>query len=320
MKVTVAIATYFSAPYIVETLESIYNQTYENIALIISDDCSTDETINLINAWSTQEKNLKRFVSIEVITVPKNTGVSANCNRCIVAAPSDWMKFLAGDDILLPNCIEDNVKFIKQNPDANVIFSQVRLYQDQFVESNYIKTIPQQFPDNLMNASLTAHDQYQLLLVSDRINYTPSYFFNKQSVLKVGGFDESNRLIEDYPMWLKLTTSGEKFYYFHKETVGYRIHQNATNNIGDAVLFKPSVINSYKIRKKIAHPYLPFEIGKSEQFIYGVSKIFQSLGWNKQHKIYASLYRIACFYLNPFHYIFALKKRLPHNKSNLFYT
>jgi len=146
-----------------------------------------------------------------------------------------------------------------------------------------------------MGATLTAQDQHQLLLVSDRINYTPSYIFNKQCVLKVGGFDESNRLIEDYPMWLKLTASGEKFYYFHKETVGYRIHQNATNNVGDAVLFKPSVFNSYKIRKKIAHPYLPFEIVKSEQFVYGVSKIFQSLGWNKQHKIYAPLYRFACF-------------------------
>ncbi|WP_309640413.1 glycosyltransferase [Flavobacterium sp.] len=320
MTVTVAVATYFSAPYIIETLESIYNQTYQDIAVVISDDCSTDETINLITDWAAQEKNQQRFVRIEVITVPKNTGVSANCNRCVAAAPSDWMKFIAGDDILLSNCIEDNVNFIKQNPQAKVIFSQVRLYQDYFVESNYIKTIPQHFPDNLMHASLTAHDQYQLLLVSDRINNTPSYIFNKQSVLKVGGFDESNRLIEDYPMWLKLTSSGERLYYFHKETVGYRIHQNATNNVGDAVLFKPSVFNSYKIRKQVAHPHLPFEIVKSEQFVYGISKIFQSLGWNKQHKIYTPLYRIACFYLNPFHYIFAFKKRLPNNKTNLFYS
>ena len=319
MTVTVAIATYFSAPYIIETLESIYDQTYQDIALVISDDCSTDDTIKLIKDWSNQEKNQKRFVSIEVITVPQNTGVSANCNRCVAAAPSDWIKFLAGDDILLPNCIEDNVNFVAQNHQAKVIFSQLRLYQNYFEESHYIKTVPQHFPDNLMKLSFTAHDQYQLLLASDRINYTPSYFFNKQVVLKVGGFDESNRLIEDYPMWLKITASGERFYYFHKETVGYRIHQNATNNVGDAVLFKPSVFNAYKIRKKIAHPYLPFEIGKSEQFVYGVSKIFERLGWNRNHKIYASLYRFACFYLNPFHYIFALKKRLPNNKTKLFY-
>ncbi len=319
MNVTVAIATYCSAPYILETLESIYNQTYRDIAVVISDDCSTDDTILLIEGWAAQEKNQQRFLSIEVITVPENTGVSANCNRCVAAAPSDWIKFLAGDDILLPNCIEDNVKFVQQNPNSNIVFSQVRLYQNHFTESHYTKTVPQQFPNNLMNPKWTAFDQYRLLLVSDRINYTPSYFFNKQPVLKVGGFDEANRLIEDYPMWLKLTGSGERLYYFHKETVGYRIHQKATNNTGDDVLFKPSVLNSYFIRKTMCHPFLPIEIVQSERLRHKVSCFFQYVGWNRNTKLYRGLYLFACVYVNPFHYIYSFKKRIPSNRNNFFY-
>lgn len=319
MTVTVAVATYFSAQYVIETLESVYHQTYRDLALVISDDGSTDGTIELIRDWAAAPRNQERFVNIKVITVEKNTGISANSNRCIAAAPSDWIKFLAGDDILLPNCIADNMAFVQENPEAKVIFSQVRLYQDHFTPESYMKTLPLDFPNNLMHPDFTAHDQNRLLLVSDRINYTPSYFFNKQAVLKVGGYDEANRLIEDYPMWLKLTAAGEKLYYHHHETVGYRIHQKAANNVGDAVLFKPSVLNSYQIRKKIAHPFLPFEIGKSEQLVYGISKLFQNLGWNKNKGIYPSLYRMACFYLNPFYYIFALKKRLPQNKTNFFY-
>jgi glycosyltransferase involved in cell wall biosynthesis len=317
--VTIAVAAYNSAAFIEETLDSIYHQSYRNLALVISDDCSKDDTVAVVNKWVAHEKIKARFHSVEVIVVPKNTGVSGNCNRCIAASTSDWIKFIAGDDILLPHCIEDNMNFVAQNPDAKIIFSQVRVYLDTFNESQFSKIIPDCFPDNLMHPSLRANDQYQLLLVSDRINYTPSYFFNKQALAKVGGYDESNRLVEDYPMWLKLTDLGEQLYYFHKETVGYRIHQNATNNKGDNVLFKPSIFNSYKIRKVMAHPHLPFEIVKSEQFVYVVSLIFHSLGWNNKAKIYATLYHIACFYLNPFYYLFSFKKRMPVNKNNPFY-
>ena len=318
--VTVAVATYHSAAYVYETLESIYHQTYQNISLIISDDCSTDDTVKVVEEWVALEKVQKRFKSIQLIKVPKNTGVSANCNRCIAATPSDWLKFIAGDDILLPYCIEDNMVFVSNNPEVNIAFSQVKLYQDTFKETNYIKTTPLDFPNNLMHESLNAKEQYQLLLVSDRINYTPSLFLNKQAILKVGGYDEENKLIEDYPMWLKLTSSGERLYYFHKITVGYRIHSKSTNNSGENVLFKPSTINNYDLRKKYAHPYLSWEIVKSEKVVYLISCYFQKWDWNINKNPYRLIYRMGCFYINPFYYVYSLKKRLPKNKNNLFYS
>jgi glycosyltransferase involved in cell wall biosynthesis len=318
-KVTVAVTTYNSADYVIETLRSVFNQTYREIALVISDDCSADATVDFVQEWISDDKVKNRFLTIELITVPKNTGVSANCNRCIAASKSDWVKFIAGDDILLPNCIEDNMAFAAENPKAHIIFSQVKVYQDTFEDKNYDHTSPELFPDNLMHQGLSPLDQYRLLLVQDRIHYTPSYFFNKIALLKVGGYDETNRLVEDYPMWLKLTKSGERLYYFHKPTVGYRIHSKAANNVGNDVLFKPSVFNSYKIRKTSAHPYLPWEIAKSEQFVYWVSRFFQRMGWNKNTKLFGGLYRLSNFYLNPFHYMYAIRKRMPSNKQNPFY-
>jgi glycosyltransferase involved in cell wall biosynthesis len=318
--VTIIVATYNSASFLIETLESAYNQTYLNLSLIISDDCSKDETVDIANKWITQERVKSRFHSIEIITVPKNTGVSANCNRSIAACESDFFKFIAGDDILLPNCIEDNMNFVCENPDAKIIFSQIKLYQDYFLEENYIKTTPADFPVNIMNVSFTASKQYQLLLVSDRIHYTPSFFCNKHALLAVGGYDESNKLVEDYPMWLKLTKAGERLYYFHKITVGYRIHAKATNNVGSEVLFKPSVFNSFAIRKQVVHPYLPWEIVASEYHTYLVSKFFSQMKWNKKTKLFTRLYLVSCVYLNPFLYVYAMKKRLPMNKHNTFYS
>ena len=308
--VTVAVATFFSADFVLETLESIYHQTYQDISLIISDDCSTDDTVAVVNKWVALERVKNRFDSIQVLTVPKNTGVSANCNRCIAASTSDWVKFIAADDILLPNCIADNITFVTDNPNANVVFSQVKMYQDTFEEKNYLETTPLDYPNNLMHESLSAKGQYQLLLVSDRIHYTPSLFLNKQAILKVGGYDESCRLVEDYPMWLKLTGSGERLYYFHKITIGYRIHSKAANNVGEKALFKPSAINGYLVRKKYAHPYLPKLLVLQENWAYHVTVCFKKIGIIKKTKLNFMLYKFMIFYANPFFYCNALYRKL----------
>lgn len=310
MLVTVTATTYNASQYIIETLESIYNQTYTNIELIISDDYSVDNTIMVVEEWLLLERVKKRFVSTRILKVPSNTGVSANCNRCFASASSDWVKLISGDDILLPNCIEDNMDFVIKSQKAQIVFSQVKLYQDDFREQNYIKTIPLDYPDNLMAASLSAKEQYNLLLLSDRIYYTPSVFMNKQAILKVGGYDESDRLVEDYPMWLKLTKAGEQLYYYHKETVGYRIHSNATNNSGQNVLFKPSVINGYPIRKKYAHPHLPWLVVKTERHYYWVSLLFKKTGIVKNTTFNKALYKLFTVYTNPFIYLNAIYKKI----------
>lgn len=317
--VSVAVATYNSAAFVEETLESIFNQTYSPIALVVSDDCSKDNTVEIVQNWLAQERVVERFDSIQLVTVPENTGVSANCNRCIAAVPSDYFKFIAGDDIILPDGIQKYMAFAIQNPQARIIFSQIRVYQEHFKPESYVKTTPLDYPYNLMDDKLTAYDQYQLLLLSDRIHYTPSFFLNKHAIIEVGGYDEENKLVEDYPMWLKLTKAGERLYYFHQETVGYRIHSKAANNTGQHVIFKPSVLYSFKIRQRSAHPYLPWEIVASEYQVYYLSKLFDQLGWNQNTPWLSKLYRLGTFYLNPFQYFYALNKRLPQNKNNLFY-
>jgi alpha-1,3-rhamnosyltransferase len=317
--VAIIVATYNSAKYVIETLESAKAQTYSSIELVVSDDCSSDDTVELCRNWIADNKD--RFVYTELITVPANTGVSANCNRCINTAKSEWIKFIAGDDILLPNCIAANMEFVKANPTAKAVFSDVLLYQDDFKEENFLHIIPGNFPMNIMNPNFTAKDQYNLLLISDRITFTPSVFLNRHALLDVGGYDESNKLIEDYPMWLKLTRAGNKLHFFQQATVGYRRHQAAANNLTEYGLFKPLFLKAAAIRKKEVYPYLPWDIVGSEKHIYWISKIFQQLGMNKKGHLNAALYKYGTIYLNPFRYIIYFKKKvLKLGNANIFYS
>lgn len=314
--VTVAVTTYNCEDYVVETLESVFNQEYRDIELLISDDFSIDNTVRTVKDWLSQSRVEKRFSNIRFLTVEKNTGISANCNRCIKAASSDWVKFIAGDDILLPNCLSANMNFVNQNPGAQVIFSSVKIYEHTFEEKNFKGITPVEFPNNLMNPEFDAHDQWEILLESDRVHYTPSYFFNRKALASVGYYDETNKLVEDYPMWLKLTKSGTRLYFCNEVTVGYRKYKFLKEEENIENIFNSSLITGFKTRKKYAHPYLRWFVILEEYWVFGVSNIFQKLNINKKKYFYPLLYRLLTVYANPFLYLNALKRRF--SRSPLF--
>lgn len=305
--VTVIVTSFNSANFLCETLESVKAQTYTDIELIISDDASIDKSVEVAKEWLS--KNASRFKRVQLITVSSNTGVSANCNRGIQAAKSDWIKFIAGDDILLPNCIEDNMAFVARNKNASVIFSQVELYKNHFKKESFLAIIPARYPSNIMNPLFTSQDQFKRLLVSDRINFTPSYFFNKKAILSVGGYDEQNKLIEDYPMWLKLTQAGNRLFFFEKPTVGYRQHSKAMNNTVTPVLVKQSIFKSYSFRKATVHSYLPWDIVWTERLTMFVAFVFDKMHINKDTPLLRALFRLLTVYMNPFKYFSFFKKR-----------
>ena len=313
-----AIATYNSASFIVETLNSVAAQTYPNIELIVSDDCSTDNTVETCRNWLAQHES--RFVRSTIITVPANTGVTPNANRSFRLAQSVWIKLLGGDDILLPHCIEANMRYVSANPGIAAVFSQVLLYRNTFEPASLIRPVPAAFPANLMREEFTAGDQYKLLLLSDRINYTPSVFLHRQTVLDLGGFDESIPMIEDYPLWLKLTSAGHRLRYFHEPTVGYRQHERAMNNMDSRRLFKPNYLKTGLLKEKYVYPNLPWDIAGGERFVFRISAVFQHMGLNRPGALSRVLYRTFTNYLNPYRYVTYIKRRvLGYGKHDLFY-
>ena len=118
--VSVRVVTYNSSKTVEETLDSIYNQTYSNIELIISDDCSKDNTVAICRNWI--ELHKERFVRTEMITVDKNTGVTGNVNRSEEACKGVWVKGIAGDDVLMPNCIQIYMEYVNNHPETVVLF------------------------------------------------------------------------------------------------------------------------------------------------------------------------------------------------------
>ncbi len=218
--VSIIVITYNSAKYILETLESAKAQTYQNIELIVSDDCSTDNTVELSRKWI--EHNKERFIRTESSTVKRNTGIAPNSNRGLFKATGEWVKFIAGDDILLNTCIEKNIMFAIENPTANIIFSGIILFGNDKPFGN--KGLGY-FKNDIFHYNVK--QQFQFLVMKSNCIPAASGFLKRKIIMELGAFDERIRLLEDYPMWIKATKNGYQLYYFDNYTVKYRLHDNS---------------------------------------------------------------------------------------------
>jgi alpha-1,3-rhamnosyltransferase len=231
--VSIIVITYNSAKYVLETLESAKAQTYQNIELIVSDDGSTDNTVEICRKWI--EENKERFVRTELITVPSNTGIPANCNRGFRASHGEWVKLIAGDDILTENFCERIVYYSNLNPKIALYHTKVEVYKNTFMSENKIDYID--FSDHIFNTNKVNSDlQYQILLRFCPI-FAPSTAIKRMVLLEVGGFDEKYTLLEDYPLWIKLTKLKYTFFYINEPLVKYRIHSNSVQRSEKIPLF-----------------------------------------------------------------------------------
>ncbi len=321
--VSIIVATYNSSRFIEETLVSISKQTWNELELIITDDCSEDDTVEVCRNWLGNNDNKERFKHTEIITSEKNTGVSANANRGLRAATGEWIKFLAADDTLKPDSVKDNMEYITSRPEIKVLLSCIEIYRETFEPQNLLKKTPEDAynQNSIVAPDRCADSQYRMLLLDDRIHYSPSMFIHRETIIKVGAFDERFRLLEDYPLWLNLTRNGYKLYFMDKTTVNYRSHAKAINNTGFNFLVNPNYFKQREVKKVYTYPYLPTDVKLNQQFTWYSSQIFRWEFLNKNKTPNRFLYFLLTVFLNPFKYYLWIRKKLNKNlNSNEFYS
>src|SRR5512133_427948 len=158
--ISIIVITYNSSKFVLDTLESAKAQTYENLELIISDDHSTDGTVDICNKWLEDNKN--RFASTALLSVDTNTGIPANLNRAISISRGLWIKYIAGDDLLAENCIADLLFYINTlHEDIQILSSDIIMFSGDLISNGKIKKNPYV---QYFNKECSAQDQYKKLL------------------------------------------------------------------------------------------------------------------------------------------------------------
>jgi alpha-1,3-rhamnosyltransferase len=235
--VSIVIITYRSSEYIVETLNSIKNQTYKNIELIITDDCSPDDTVSICNKWL--DVNSKYFVRTKLITSDINTGIAPNTNRGFRESKGSWIKFLAGDDLLAAQCIEKNINYVKNNQSANVVFSKAQIFTDKKGTKIYKNIVPND--NDLLFFDLSVEQKFHSLLGT---NFLPApTAFIRSEIYKKYPNDEDFPFLEDKPEWLLLLYNGINFSFMNEVTVLYRI-SSSNISVSNEHFFNPTLNRS----------------------------------------------------------------------------
>lgn len=258
--VSVFVVTYNSSVTILDTLDSILNQSYQELELIISDDCSKDNTLSICKDWLSKHKN--RFIHAEIIESLSNTGVSANVNRARQKCNYIWAKGVAGDDILLPNCIQILMEYVSKHSESVAIFSKMIGFGKS--EEEVEEYMQAKF--NYSFFRLATPDQYHYLLFKGNCVPAPTFFFNL-AFLNSNGFwaDERIPLIDDYPLWIKLTHMGVKLDFIDEVLVKYRLSEASISTASHhstlvkksnslvyiLILFKPRFNSSNSLPEKL---------------------------------------------------------------------
>lgn len=220
--VTVGLITYNSADFVEETLNSIYNQDYQNIELIVSDDCSTDNTVDLCRKWLSEHE--LRFTRAKLVTSEKNSGLSGNSNRAFNEAKGEWYKSFDGDDIMAPNAISSYVEFINEHPEAMQVVAKV-------INFNGKTEWTTEKLDNLTKyvCRESATSKTQLSVITKILFFRGTSHFARTELIKsVGAFDERFPMLEDQPLVIRLIGAGYKLYYIDKIMSRYRVRDDST--------------------------------------------------------------------------------------------
>lgn len=215
--VTVIVLSYRSAETIVETLESIKKQTYSNIELIITDDCSPDDSVEVAQNWI--KENKEYLQAAKLVTTEKNTGIPGNINRALKQTNGNYIKLIAADDYMTENAIAEYVAFCEKNPNR-IPIAKVHLFADEKTDFGDV----QRYCDKCYDfAKLSYKEQYRMLLMQNRIVAPSGSFYPTQVIRDCKCYDEHYRWFEDYPMNLKVMHKGYGYGLIDKELVYYRM-------------------------------------------------------------------------------------------------
>ncbi len=215
--VSVIIPAYNLAPYIAETLDSLFAQTYRDFEAILVNDGSTDDTEERIAPYRDRLAYIRQ----------ENKGVMAARNAGLKAAHGRYIALLDGDDVLLPRFLEVLVGMLEADQTLSVAYPNARyfgwpkhdgkLHQDVFPVAEPV--------------------------TFDRVLRRECYIFGllvfrREVIEAVGGYDErlEGQGAEDFELWLRMLRHGCRFKFTREVLALYRWRQDSLSNTGVKIL------------------------------------------------------------------------------------
>lgn len=241
-QVDVLLATYNGEKYVAEQIDSILNQTYKNIHLIISDDCSKDNTPEILKEYEQKDKRITVYIQ------QHNLGVIKNIEFLLKKVTNNLYMLSDQDDVWLPQKIEKSVETLKKE-NADLVFGDLEV-----VDKN-LKTMYPSFGDYML-----LNKKIKKYINSYRVNYLYNcvtgctVLSKKEFIEKILPIPtDSKYLIHDHWIGLILALNG-KLAYMPEKYIKYRQH-------GDNQVGTEKISHGFKKLEQVRNLFINVKLG-----------------------------------------------------------
>jgi len=233
--VSIVCLCYNHERFVEEAIQSVFNQTYKNIQLILVDDFSSDKSVAVI------QKIIEQYSNVDFLPLKKNHGNCAAFNKGLELVKGDFIIDFATDDVMLPNRIENQVNFfLHQNENVGVVFTD-SIYIDEngkmllnhyehLFKKKIIKNIP---TGNVFRDVLTTY------FIS-----SPTMMVRKKVYDELNGYDES-LAYEDFDFWIRASRNFRFQFLNEKTTLVRKLQGSLSTGLyqkGDKQLYSTFLI------------------------------------------------------------------------------
>lgn len=259
-KVSVIMPCFNHARFIVESVNGILAQTHPDLELIIVDDCSLD------NSWDVVRSLTAKDHRIRVIRHERNLGASKSRNDGLRAARGEFIGFCDADDIWEPGKLGRQMSLLDEHPDYDVV------YCDTIIIDENGSPTGQRFSELFPVPQTASGWLFRELVVRNFINMQ-SVLMRKKCVQSVGYFDEGIKWVEDWWYWIRLSRP-HRFLYSKEPLAKYRVHGRSTN----LVQKRSCCVNRFKVFHRILQQYTDLPLSAKREVVYNMGAGLCDLG------------------------------------------
>lgn len=212
--VSVVVLSYNNKSFLQDCIESILNQDYPNIEIIVSDDCSTDGSQLLLKSLYNSKSD-----KVKLILNEKNSGITSNSNIALANCSGEYIAWMGGDDLMYSNKIKIQVNFLEVNKDYNICYHNLEVFQSETNNLLY-------YFNNIRNNHTGGIEK---AIKFGTFNGACATMTRKSASPK-NGFNQTIPVASDWLYWIENLENFGKIGYINKVLGRYRRHaSNVTN-------------------------------------------------------------------------------------------
>lgn len=212
MKISVIVTSYNYANFIERTITSILAQTYTDFELIIVDDCSSDNSVEII-------KNFKDD-RIKFIQNEQNLGLAISVAKALKIATGEWIAFCESDDFWEKDCLEKRIQIAEKYPNLGIIFNDV----EPFSTTNKIPETIQQNSENLKKINFPTN-VFGKIAFYNIVQTFSAVMISRAEIAKLNLTPPDDRFL-DWWLFIQLASDTD-FYYMSEKLTHWRLHENS---------------------------------------------------------------------------------------------